>query len=49
MIIRTLIGLKILKMAFIGGMATAYAIQKCCNQKNKDKTVAQTKSSKKTK
>ena len=49
MIIRTLIGLKILKMAFIGGMATAYAIQKCCNQKNKDKTVTQTKSPKKTK
>lgn len=49
MIIRTLIGLKILKMVFIGGVATAYAIQKCCNQKNKDKTVAQTKSQKKTK
>lgn len=48
MIIRTLIGLKILKMAFIGGMATAYVIQKCCNQKNKDKTVVQTKSKKKT-
>ena len=47
MIIRTLIGLKILKMVFIGGVATAYAIQKCCNQK-KDKTVAQTKSQKKT-
>ncbi|EMH79644.1 hypothetical protein HIMB114_00000080 [alpha proteobacterium HIMB114] len=44
MIIRTLIGLKILKMAFIGGIATAYAIQKCCNKKNKDKTVTQTKS-----
>lgn len=49
MIIRTLIGLKILKMAFIGGMATAYAIQKCCNQKNKDQTFTHTKSSKKTK
>ena len=49
MIIRTLIGLKILKMAFIGGMATAYTIQKCCNQKNKGQTVTQTKSSKKTK
>jgi len=49
MIIRTLIGLKILKMAFIGGMATAYAIKKCCDQKNKDQTVAQSKLSKKTK
>ncbi|WP_440679078.1 hypothetical protein [Candidatus Pelagibacter sp. HIMB1517] len=49
MIIRTLIGLKILKMAFIGGMATAYTIQKCCNQKNKDKAATQTKSQKKTK
>ena len=49
MIIRTLIGIKILKMAFIGGMATAYAIQKCCDQKNRDKTVTQTKSQKKTK
>jgi len=49
MIIRTLIGLKILKMAFIGEMATAYAIQKCCDKKNRDKTVTQTKSQKKTK
>ena len=49
MMIRTLIGIKILKMAFIGGMATAYAIQKCCDQKNRDKTVTQTKSQKKTK
>ena len=37
MIIRTLIGLKILKIAFIGGMAAAYSIQKCCNQSDKEK------------
>ena len=49
MIIRTLIGLKILKMAFIGGMVTAYAIKKCCDQKNRDKTVTHTKTLKKTK
>jgi len=36
MLIRSLIGLKILKLTFIGGMAAAYALTKCCESKNKE-------------
>lgn len=34
MLIRSLIGLKILKLTFIGGMATAYALKKYCDAKD---------------
>lgn len=35
MLIRSLIGLKILKLTFISGMAAAYALKKCCEAKDK--------------
>lgn len=35
MLIRSLIGLKILKLTFISGMAAAYALKKCCEEKGK--------------
>lgn len=35
MLIRSLIGLKILKLTFISGMAAAYALKKCCEEKDK--------------
>ena len=35
MLIRLIIGLKILKLTFVSGMAAAYAIKKCCEEKNK--------------
>ena len=37
MFIRTLIGLKLLKIAFISGIAVTYANQKCCDQNEKEK------------
>ena len=35
MLIRSLIGLKILKLTFISGVAAAYALKKCCEAKDK--------------
>ena len=34
MLIRSLLGLKILKLTFIGGMAAAYVLKKCCDAKD---------------
>lgn len=34
MLIRSLIGLKILKLTFIGGMAAAYVLKKYCDAKD---------------
>ena len=35
--IKTLIKLKILKFILIGGVSTAYAFKRCCDQKNEVK------------
>jgi len=35
--IKTLIKLKILKFALVGGVLTAYTFKKYCDQKNRDK------------
>ena len=36
--IKTLIKLKILKYILIGGISAAYALKRCCDQKNKLKS-----------
>ena len=33
MIIKALLGLKVLKLTFLGGLATAWLLQKYCSQK----------------
>lgn len=33
MVIKALLGLKVLKLTFLGGMATAWLLQKYCSQK----------------
>ena len=43
--IKTLIKLKILKFLLIGGVSTAYAFKKYCDQKNKEKVKRDNKTS----
>jgi hypothetical protein len=46
MVIKALLGLKVLKLTFLGGMATAWLLQKYCSQKKMlpSKEAKQTKS-----
>lgn len=36
MIIKTIIGLKVLGLTFLGGMAVVKVLKECCNKKNKN-------------
>ena len=36
MIIKTFIGLKVLGLTFLGGMAVVKVLKECCNKKNKN-------------
>ena len=42
--VKTLIKLKILKLILIGGLSTAYAFKRYCDQKNKVKSKKENKS-----